>query len=111
MHLRRLATGWSLALAVSTSVLTAAEGTPKVPRFSVDNMDRTADPSVDFFRFAAGNWVKSNPVPADKSRWGGFDELQDRNWFLLREILESAAKDAGSSAAARVKKSAPCSLS
>ena len=100
MHLRRLATGWSLALAVSTSVLTAAEGTPKVPRFSVDNMDRTADPSVDFFRFAAGNWVKSNPVPADKSRWGGFDELQDRNWFLLREILESAAKDAGSSAAA-----------
>ena len=100
MHLRRLATGWSLALAVSASVLTAAEGTPKVPRFSVDNMDRTADPSVDFFRFAAGGWVKSNPVPADKSRWGGFDELQDRNWFLLREILESAAKDAGSPAAA-----------
>ena len=87
MHLRRSIAGWTLALAVSTGVLAAAEGTPKVPRFSVDNMDRTADPSVDFFRFAAGNWVKSNPVPADKSRWGGFDELQDRNWFLLREIL------------------------
>jgi putative endopeptidase len=100
MHLRRTIAGWTLALAVSTGVLTAAEGTPKVPRFSVDNMDRTADLSVDFFRFAAGNWVKSNPVPADKSRWGGFDELQDRNWFLLREILGSAAKDAGPSAAA-----------
>ncbi len=99
MHLRRSIAGWTLALAVSTGVLAAAEGTPKVPRFSVDNMDRTADPSVDFFRFAAGNWVKSNPVPADKSRWGGFDELQDRNWFLLREILGSAAKDAGSTSA------------
>ena len=69
----------------------AAAGTPPVPRFSVENMDRSVDPAGDFYRFAAGNWVKSHPVPADKSRWSGFDELQDRNWFLLREILETSA--------------------
>ena len=63
---------------------------PKVPRFSVDNLDRSVDPKVDFYHFAAGTWLKNNPVPADKSRWSGFDELQERNWFLLRELLENA---------------------
>ncbi|HWF19904.1 MAG TPA: M13 family peptidase, partial [Verrucomicrobiae bacterium] len=51
----------------------------KVPRFSVDYMDRSVDPTVDFYHFANGNWLKQNPVPEDKSRWAGFDELQERN--------------------------------
>ena len=57
----------------------AAEPAPAVPRFSVDNMDRSVDPSVDFYRFAAGSWLRNNPVPSDKSRWSGFEELQERN--------------------------------
>ena len=32
--------------------------------------------------------MKNNPVPADKSRWGAFSELAERNWDLLREILQ-----------------------
>ncbi|MGA2174336.1 MAG: M13 family metallopeptidase [Verrucomicrobiota bacterium] len=62
-----------------------------VPRFSVNNMDQTVDPGADFFRYACGTWLKNNPVPADKARWAGFDELQQRNWNLLRGLLESAA--------------------
>ena len=56
-------------------------------------MDRSVDPGADFYHFAAGAWLKSNPVPSDKSRWSGFEELQDRNWRLLRDILESAAAE------------------
>jgi putative endopeptidase len=67
---------------------TAVEA-PKVPRFSVDYMDKSVEPGVDFYHYADGNWVKRNPVPADKSRWGGFMELQERNWFLIHKILES----------------------
>jgi len=62
-----------------------------IPRFSVEHMDRSVDPGSDFYRFAAGSWIKASPVPADKSRWSGFDELQQRNWQLLRGILEDGA--------------------
>jgi putative endopeptidase len=75
---------------ISTDTL-AADAAPAIPRFSIENMDRSVDPSVDFYRFAAGSWLKKNPVPADKSRWSGFEELQERNWKLIRQILEDSA--------------------
>jgi putative endopeptidase len=56
-------------------------------------MDRTVKPGDDFYRFAAGEWLRQNPVPADKTRWSGFEELRERNWYLVREILETAAAD------------------
>lgn len=81
-----------LGLAASLLRVVAVDSTlPRTPRFSVEHMDRSVQPSADFYRFAAGNWVKSNAVPADKARWSGFDELQDRNWKLIRGLLEEAA--------------------
>src|SRR5262249_8291284 len=50
-------------------------------------------PGVDFFKYAAGTWLKRNPIPADKSRWSGFEQLRERNLYLLRGILEDAATD------------------
>ncbi len=38
------------------------------------------------------------PVPADKTRWSAFDELAERNFQLLRGVLEEAARPAGGSA-------------
>src|SRR5438445_6501875 len=66
----------------------AAETPPKVPRFSVSYMDRSVDPGADFFHFACGTWLKENPVPPDKARWGGLTELSERNWFLIHQILD-----------------------
>ncbi len=86
------------AALLSTNRSAAAEPPPKAPRFSVDQMDRSVDPGTDFYRFAGGTWLKNNPVPADKSRWTSFEQLQERNWYLIREILEASA--AGNSASA-----------
>ncbi|HEY0454793.1 MAG TPA: M13 family metallopeptidase [Verrucomicrobiae bacterium] len=80
----------------------AAEGL-KAPRFSIENMDRSVDPVKDFYRFAAGNWLKNNPVPSNKSRWSGFEELQERNWQLIRQILETSASDTSSPAHSPVR--------
>jgi len=81
--------------ALSLGPLRAAElsapAKPVAPRFTVSNMDTTVDPRVDFARYAFGNWQKSNPVPADKSRWGAFNELIQFNQTALHGILETAA--------------------
>lgn len=96
---------WTIsALTLAANLLWCAPhpvAAPPVPRFSIANMDRSVAPGSDFYQFAAGNWVKNNPVPGDKSRWSGFDELQERNWFLLRETLEQAASNRTASAHVR----------
>jgi len=81
----------SCALLGAVAALAAPETAPRIPRFSIDYMDKAVDPAADFFHYAAGNWIKANPVPADKSRWGAFIELQERNWFLIHGILDSTA--------------------
>src|SRR5271157_1156311 len=68
----------------SASTSTAAQlPAPRVPRFSIDYLDTSVQPGADFYKYADGNWVRNNPVPPDKSRWGAFMELQERNWFLI----------------------------
>ena len=64
---------------------------PKTPAFSVNYMDRSVSPATNFYHFADGQWLKNNPVPADKSRWASFSELAERNWYLIHEILDAAA--------------------
>ncbi|HUD83012.1 MAG TPA: M13 family metallopeptidase [Candidatus Saccharimonadales bacterium] len=80
-----------VSLFVATRGLVWAE-TP-APRFSTNYMDRSVDPALDFYRFACGTWLNENPVPADKARWAGFDQLAQRNWELLHGLLVTAAAD------------------
>ena len=71
----------------------AAAPPPPAPRFSVNYMDPSVDPGADFYRYACGGWLSNNPVPADKSRWGAFQELEQRNLDLIHDILLSTLAD------------------
>ena len=42
---------------------------PNTPSLDLQSMHRTADPSVDFYQYTCGVWIKSNPIPADQSSW------------------------------------------
>ena len=57
----------------------------------VANVDRSVSPAEDFFSFANGEWCKNNPVPAEYSRWGSFEQLAEENMKVLREILDAAS--------------------
>lgn len=72
-------------------------------RFSVDKMDRSVDPRVDFAKFATGNWYNSVQIPADKSRWGGFDELAEANWVRIRELIEATSRTSNPAGSVRQK--------
>lgn len=79
-------------------VATAAEAAA-IAATVVGDLDRTVDPCTDFYRFACGGWLDRTEIPSDEAYWGrGFSEIEKRNEVVLREILDGAVKNPGSSA-------------
>src|SRR5882724_6168724 len=61
--------------------------------FTPADLDKSVDPCVDFYQYSCGTWLAKNAIPPDQSSWGRFDELQERNREILRDILEKASAD------------------
>jgi putative endopeptidase len=79
--------------ALVLSLSAAAAGPAAAPARPIDsaNLDTSAKPCEDFFQFADGGWLKATAIPADRGRYGSFEEVADRNRAILRQILEETA--------------------
>ncbi|MFZ0912578.1 MAG: M13 family metallopeptidase [Candidatus Korobacteraceae bacterium] len=84
-----LATALSVAQTAPTSS-SSSELPQQIPNFDLTAIDKTVDPCVDFYQYSCGNWMKNNPIPADKTRWGRFNALDEHNLYVLRDILDQA---------------------
>ena len=52
------------------------------------NLDTTAQAGADFYQFACGGWRKNNPLPAEYSRFGSFDQLAENNREQIQTLIE-----------------------
>ncbi len=65
----------------------------KTPGINLDYMDNTVKPTEDFFKYVNGKWLESTEIPADRTRWGSFDELRQKTDEDALAILKSAMSD------------------
>jgi putative endopeptidase len=90
LSLAALGAALLLPLAATAAVVQATD-----LKFSVEHMDRSVAPGVDFAKYANGGWAARTEIPADKARWGSGDMLGENNWARIRTILEDAAAHPG----------------
>lgn len=79
-------------LTVPALMLALAPAGAATPGVDATLMDRSVKPWVDFYRFANGAFDKA-AIPADRTSCGVNLEIDDRNRAILKDILETAARD------------------
>ncbi len=85
--------GVAIAAAMS---LTACVSTPKQELgvgIKLSNLDTLVTPGNDFYEYANGGWMKNNPLTAEYSRFGSFDQLRERSNDQMRVIVDKLQKE------------------
>ncbi|OQV19453.1 Neprilysin-11 [Hypsibius exemplaris] len=68
------------------------------------SMNASADPCLDFYDYACGNWTRSNPIPDDRTNWSNFAAIDQKVTAQLREVLEREDKNDLSTARQKARK-------
>jgi predicted metalloendopeptidase len=79
-------------LSLSLFAVSQINAQQKQPGINTDLMDTSVKPNDDFFKYVNGTWLKNTPIPADKTRWGSFDELRQKTDNDALAILAKAIK-------------------
>ena len=74
----------------------ATPAKPKKPKkttsgVSAGNLDHNVKPTVDFYQYACGGWMASNPLGDEYARYGSFDVLAENNQAQLQDLVTKIA--------------------
>ena len=83
---------FGVAILLLANIITFSQTAEKKQYIDKSNMDLTVRPGDNFYQYANGTWIKNNPVPASRTRWGSFDELRQESSKRLQTLLTDAAK-------------------
>ena len=89
--MRKLILASVSALCLIGGTVNAQKTAGKTKYIDPANMDLSVKPGDNFYVYANGTWLKNNPVPASKTRWGSFDALALKSLTTLRTLCEAAA--------------------
>jgi len=92
------------AVALMITCKTTKKVETKAPAIDAKNMDLTVNPGDDFFKFANGGWMKNNPIPEEKSRFGAFDEIADNNQKQIKGLVDDAVKNTNAPKGSNIQK-------
>ncbi len=72
----------------SAAPVAHAPAPPAPPGVEAESLDTTISPCDDFYQYACGGWIKSNPIPEDQAGWTRFNALADEDLKTQKDILE-----------------------
>src|SRR3546814_10105459 len=98
-----LATALVLAAAPQASLQAAQPAAASTPVYDVGELDPSISACKDFNAYANGKWIAANPIPADRVRWGAFDQLREQSLQAQRGIVETADTGADQAAAGSIE--------
>ena len=70
---------------------TASSNYDLLPGLDTQLIDKAADPCVNFFQYACGNFSKLYPIPNDRSSYGTGAMIAEHTEKILHALLENAA--------------------
>jgi putative endopeptidase len=82
-----------LGISTTNAQVKLPKSAGKSSGINLEAMDKNVKPSEDFFKFVNGTWLLKTEIPADKTRWGSFDELRQNTDKDALAILKAASRN------------------
>lgn len=93
---RRIVCG--VVMGISITVLLLSCGKKEEKALMKEDMDLTVAPGDDFYQYANGGWLAANSIPADKTRYGSFDVLDEETQQQVKKLFDRAVAGQGDTA-------------